>query len=161
MKRILTACLSLGAALTLAATAEAQDTSQAGAAPMPQDSAPTTQMQGDTLGGDSTKWGYPVDTSAPQNPPGYRGMERPVTDSVADTSSTSRGAAYNGTGRDSTRIHSSSTDSSGTDTTRSGKSTTSAAPDTTLPGDPNPRQPESPERRIHTDSMTADSSSSN
>jgi len=33
MKRILTACLSLGAALAFAATAEAQDTTQAGAAP--------------------------------------------------------------------------------------------------------------------------------
>jgi hypothetical protein len=55
MKRILTACLSLGAALALTATAEAQDTTQTGAAPMPQDSAPTGQMQGDTLGGDSTR----------------------------------------------------------------------------------------------------------
>jgi len=151
MKRILTACLSLGAALALAATAEAQDTSQAGAAPMPQDSAPTTQAQGDTLGGDSTKWGYPVDTSAPQNPPGYRGMERPVTDTTADTA---------GTGSDSTRFDSTNTDSGSTDTTGTGKSTTSAAPDTTLPGDPNPRQPETPEQRIHSDSMGADSSSS-
>lgn len=29
--------------------------------------------------GDSTKWGYPIDSTADaQNPPGYRGMERPA-----------------------------------------------------------------------------------
>jgi hypothetical protein len=154
MKRIMTACLSLGAALALAATAEAQDTTQTGAAPMPQDSAPTTQSQGDTLGGDSTKWGYPVDTSAQQNPPGYRGMERPVTDSTADSAGTGRARS------DSTRSDSTGADSGSTGTTSTGKSTTNAAPDTTLPGDQNPRQPESPERRIHSDSMGADSSSS-
>ena len=78
MKRIVTACLSLGAALAFAATAEAQDTTQSGAAPMPQDSAPTTQMLGDTLGGDSTRSGYPADTTAQQ---GYRGTE---TDSLQE-----------------------------------------------------------------------------
>jgi len=159
MKRILTACLSLGAALALAATAEAQDTSQAGAAPMP-DSAPTTQAQGDTLGGDSTKWGYPGDTAAPQNPPGYRGMERPVGDSAADSVSAGGAAEYNGTASDSARTDSSTNDTSAADTSSTGKSTTSAAPDTTLPGDENPRQPETPERRIHSDSAGADSASS-
>jgi hypothetical protein len=146
MKRILTACLSLGAALTLAATAEAQDTSQAGAAPMPQDSAPTTQSQGDTLGGDSTRSGYPSDTSAQQSSSGYQGMQ---SDSLAD----------------STRIRPDS------DTTAAGTGTGAApsgnngsagvAPDTTLPGDQSPRQPEGPEERIHSDSASADSSSSN
>ena len=57
MKRILTACLSLGAALAFAATAEAQDTTQTGAAPMPEDSAPTGPAQGDTLGGAQTQAG--------------------------------------------------------------------------------------------------------
>jgi hypothetical protein len=138
MHRILTACLSLGAALALTATAEAQDTTQTGAAPMPQDSAPTTQMQGDTLGGDSTRSGYPVDTAQQ----GYQGME---TDSLGDTtrfrSDTSAGATaapYTGTSDSSAGI----------------------APDTTLPGDQSPRQPEGPEERIHPDSATADSSSS-
>jgi hypothetical protein len=146
MKRILTACLSLGAALTLAATAEAQDTSQAGAAPMPQDSAPTTQMQGDTLGGDSARSGYPSDTSAQSRSSGYQGMQ---ADSLAD----------------STRIRpDSDTTAAGTGTSAapSGKNgSTGVAPDTTLPGDQSPRQPEGPEERIHSDSGSADSSSSN
>lgn len=148
MKRILAACLSLGAVLALATTAEAQDTTQTGAAPMPQDSAPTTQSQGDTLGGDSTRWGYPVDTSA-QSAPGYRGM---------DTSSDTLG--------DSTRIRpdtgasdTGSTSSSGTSAAPSSGST-GVAPDTTLPGDQSPRQPEGQEERIHSDSAGADSSSS-
>jgi hypothetical protein len=138
MKRILTACLSLGAALAFAATAEAQDTTQAGAAPMPQDSAPTGQAQGDTLGGDSTKWGYPVDTSAQQNPPGYRGMETPSTDSLRDSTDTSDTGAAPAPGSTSGGV----------------------APDTTLPGDQSPRQPEGQEERIHSDSAEADSSAS-
>ncbi len=75
MKRILTACLSLGAALAFAATAEAQDTTQTGAAPMPEDSAPTGQAQGDTLGGDSTRSGFTVDSTAQQNAPGLPGHD--------------------------------------------------------------------------------------
>src|SRR4051812_32392032 len=86
MKPILTACLSLGVALTFAATAEAQDTTQTGAAPLPADSAPTTQAQGDTLGGDSTRSGYTVDSTAQQRAPGNQGT---TADSL----------------RDSTRIH--------------------------------------------------------
>ena len=136
MKRILTACLSLGAALALAATAEAQDTTQAGAAPMPQDSAPTTQSQGDTLGGDSTRFGYPTDSASQQNTPGYRGMN---ADSVSD--STSPGASTGATAAP-------------------GSTPTGVAPDTTLPGDQSPRQPETQEERIHSDSASADSSSS-
>jgi hypothetical protein len=131
MKRILTACLSLGAALAFAATAEAQDTTQAGAAPMPADTAPTTQMQGDTLGGDSTRSGYPVDTTTP----GYRGMG---TDSVSDSTSpgASTGAAP-----------------------APGSTSTEVPSDTTLPGDQYPRQPAGQEERIHSDSAGADSSS--
>jgi len=87
MKRILTACLSLGAALALAATAEAQDTTQTGAAPMPQDSAPTGQMQGDTLGGDSTRFGYPTDSTSQQ-----KGSDS-VSDSTSPGSSTGTTAA--------------------------------------------------------------------
>ncbi|HKU62983.1 MAG TPA: hypothetical protein VJQ44_17410 [Gemmatimonadales bacterium] len=132
MKRILTACLSLGAALALTATAEAQDTTQTGAAPMPEDSAPTSQMGGDTLGGDSTRFGYPVDSTTQQNQPGYRG------DSVSNGASP--GASSGVAAPDST--------------------STGVAPDTTLPGDQSPRQPESPEERIHSDSAGADSSSS-
>jgi hypothetical protein len=146
MKRILTACLSLGAALTLAATAEAQDTTQTGAAPMPQDSAPTTQSQGDTLGGDSTRSGYPVDTTAQQGAPGYQGMS---ADSLGDSTRI----------RSDTNAGSTGT-SSGTSAAPSGSSSTGVAPDTTLPGDQSPRQPEGPEERIHSDSATADSSSS-
>jgi hypothetical protein len=143
MKRILTACLSLGAALALATTAEAQDTTQTGAAPMPQDSAPTTQMQGDTLGGDSTRSGYPADTSAQQ---GYRGMS---SDSLQDSSRIRPDSDTT-----STRTNSSGAAPSGS------SSSTGVAPDTTLPGDQNPRQPEGPEERIHSDSASADSSSS-
>jgi hypothetical protein len=144
MKRILTACLSLGAALALATTAEAQDTTQTGAAPMPQDSAPTTQMQGDTLGGDSTRSGYPADTSAQQ---GYRGMS---SDSLQDTSRI----------RPDSDTTSSGTNSSGAASSSGSSSSNGVAPDTTLPGDQSPRQPEGPEERIHSDSASADSSSS-
>jgi hypothetical protein len=145
MQRILTACLSLGAAIALATTAEAQDTTQTGAAPMPQDSAPTTQMQGDTLGGDSTRSGYPADTSAQQ---GYRGMS---SDSLQDSTRIRPDSDTSSTG----------TNSSGASAPSSGSSSSNGvAPDTTLPGDQSPRQPEGPEERIHSDSATADSSSS-
>jgi hypothetical protein len=132
MKRILTACLSLGAALAFAATAEAQDTTQTGAAPMPQDSAPTGQMQGDTLGGDSTRSGYSTDSTSQQN----RGTG---SDSLSD--STSPGASTGATAAP-------------------GSTSTGVAPDTTLPGEQSPRQPEGAEERIHSDSAGADSSSS-
>jgi hypothetical protein len=42
----------------------------------------------------------------------------------------------------------------------SGSSSTGVAPDTTLPGEQSPRQPEGQEERIHSDSASADSSSS-
>ena len=138
MKRILTACLSLGAALAFAATAEAQDTTQTGAAPMPEDSAPTGQAQGDTLGGDSTRSGFTVDSTAQQNAPGYQSTSDSVSDSTYPRASNSSGAAPEPTGGSSTGV----------------------APDTTLPGDQNPRQPEGEEERIHSDSAGADSSSS-
>jgi hypothetical protein len=138
MKRILTACLSLGAALAFAATAEAQDTTQAGAAPMPEDSAPTGQAQGDTLGGDSTRSGFTVDSTAQRNAPGYQGTSDSVSDSTSPGASNNSGAAPEPTGSPSTGV----------------------APDTTLPGDHNPRQPEGEEERIHSDSAGADSSSS-
>ena len=148
MKRILTACLSLGAALALAMTAEAQDTTQTGAAPMPQDSAPTTQSQGDTLGGDSTRSGYPTDTSA-QGQPGYQGMER---DSLGDSLRIRPDTGASDTG---------STGTGGAPSSGSSRSSsTGVAPDTTLPGDQSPRQPEGAEERIHSDSASADSSSS-
>jgi hypothetical protein len=138
MKRILTACLGLGAALAFAATAEAQDTTQTGAAPMPEDSAPTGQAQGDTLGGDSTRSGFGVDSTAQQNAPGYRGTTDSVSDSTYPGASNSSGAAPAPTGSSSTGV----------------------APDTTLPGDQHPRQPEGEEERIHSDSTGADSTSS-
>lgn len=138
MKRIMTACLSLGAALAFAAAAEAQDTTQTGAAPMPEDSAPTGQAQGDTLGGDSTRSGFGVDSTAQHNAPGYRGTTDSVSDSTYPGASNSSGAAPAPTGSSSTGV----------------------APDTTLPGDQNPRQPEGEEERIHSDSAGADSSSS-
>ena len=150
MKRILTACLSLGAVLALATTAEAQDTTQTGAAPMPQDSAPTTQSQGDTLGGDSTRSGYPVDTSA-QSAPGYRGMDA-SSDTLGDSTRIRPDTSASDTG-------STGTSSNGTSAAPSSGST-GVAPDTTLPGDQSPRQPEGPEERIHSDSAGADSSSS-
>ena len=138
MQRILTACLSLGAALAFAATAEAQDTTQAGAAPMPEDSSPTGQAQGDTLGGDSTRSGYTVDSTAQQNAPGYQGT---TTDSVSD--STYPGAS-NGSGA----------------APAPGSTSTEVPSDSTLPGDQYPRQPAGQEERIHSDSTGADSSSS-
>jgi hypothetical protein len=151
MKPILTACLSLGVALTFAATAEAQDTTQTGAAPLPADSAPTTQAQGDTLGGDSTRSGYTVDSTAQQRAPGNQGT---TADSL----------------RDSTRIHpdsqagASSTGASNSSGAASAPGSTGSsagvAPDTTLPGDQSPRRPEGQEERIHPDSTGADSSSS-
>jgi hypothetical protein len=50
--------------------------------------------------------------------------------------------------------------SSGAAPAPTGSSSTGVAPDTTLPGDQNPRQPEGEEERIHSDSAGADSSSS-
>jgi len=130
-KRLLTACLTLGAATALATKAQAQDTSQTGAAPMPQDTAPTTPAAGDTLGGDSTKWGYPVDTSKAQNPPGYRGMETP-----AGVDSAERAAGDSGVSADS------------------------SVPDTTAAGQEQPYEPNSPEKRMHPDSIARSDTSS-
>ncbi|MGI9041178.1 MAG: hypothetical protein ACR2HK_08775 [Gemmatimonadales bacterium] len=73
--------VGLAALSASAATAEAQE----------------TQRQGEQ---DSTKWGYSTDsTPEVQNPPGYRGMERPsnvFTDSAGQDS-----AAADSSGRDS------------------------------------------------------------
>ncbi|HEX5385099.1 MAG TPA: hypothetical protein VFW66_00180 [Gemmatimonadales bacterium] len=54
-----------------------QDSSQmpADTSRMAQDSSRTSSAQDSTPG---KKWGYPVDTTGQQNPPGYRGMERPA-----------------------------------------------------------------------------------
>ena len=77
MKRILTACLGLGAALAFAATAEAQDTTQTGAAPMPAGQRP----DGPDAGRYPGRRQHPVagirrDSTAQQNAPGYRGSDR-------------------------------------------------------------------------------------
>lgn len=75
-----------------------QRTSSQAAAGGKQDTA-AAQSRG--AGTDSTKWGYPTDrTPEVQNPPGYRGMERPIgtfpadsapqRDSTASASATSR-----------------------------------------------------------------------
>lgn len=129
-RRLLTACLTLGAATALAATAQAQDTTQTGAAPMPQDTAPTTRAGGDTLGGDSTKWGYPVDTSKAQNPPGYRGMETPAGVDSAERTAKDSGAVSD------------------------------SSPDTTAVGRQQPSEPNKPETRIHGDTAAKSDSAS-
>ena len=144
-KRLLTACLTLGAATALATTAQAQDTSQAGAAPMPRDTAPTARAGGDTLGGDSTKWGYPVDTSKPQNPPGYRGMETPTGVDSAER-----------TAKDSGAVSDSTSDRSRTAT---GTATSpDSSRDTPGVGQEQPYEPNKPESRIRGDTA-ADSDS--
>jgi hypothetical protein len=71
--------LALVAALAFATagSAFAQDTTEAGGAPMD-----TTQPAAgalDTAGVDSSAISDTTDTSAVQNPPGYRGMERDTT----------------------------------------------------------------------------------
>jgi hypothetical protein len=44
----------------------------------------TSEAAGDSMGTDSTKWGYPVNRNPDaQNPPGYRGMERPASQDSA------------------------------------------------------------------------------
>ena len=94
------AALGLLALLATAPVAAAQSTSVTR-----QDSS-VTQSTADSLStadstrSDSTKWGYPVDSSSKnQNPAGYRGMERPTnllpdsgmkTDSSAPADATSR-----------------------------------------------------------------------
>ena len=56
----------------------------------------TSEAAGDSSGTDSTKWGYQVDRNPDvQNPPGYRGMERPASldsASAADTAATDTAA---------------------------------------------------------------------
>lgn len=75
-------------------TAATQDTAATEQAPMDtaatgqtqRDTTTTGQTQGDTAGQDTTQWGYPTDTNPDvQNPPGYRGMERPAGLDTADT----------------------------------------------------------------------------
>lgn len=83
----LVTALAIGAPGSVAAqdTTAQQDTMQSAA-------------RSDTTGTDSTRWGYDVERNAgAQNPPGYRGMERPAgiidsagPDSVAQADATSR-----------------------------------------------------------------------
>jgi hypothetical protein len=60
----------------------------------------TPQAGPDTTGADSTRWGYDVDRKPEvQNPPGYRGMERPVNVLPPDSAKSDSGAAANATSR--------------------------------------------------------------
>ncbi len=103
------------AALTAAGTAWAQETQ-------------TSDTAADTTVQDSSEWGRDTNREPEaENPPGYRGMERPVgSDSLADT----------------------------TDTTGSSADTTGAAksPDDTIrAGETEPKTPESPDPRMPAD----------
>jgi hypothetical protein len=78
--------------------AEAQETRQDTSAAR-QDTS-TRTAAADTAQADSTQWGRPTDQEAEvQNPPGYRGMERPVNVFPPDTADTS--SAGNATSRTS------------------------------------------------------------
>lgn len=77
---ILTLAVAAAAALALPAVARAQDTAQQAQDTSMQAQDTTRQAQGDT-----SQWGYPTDTSGVQNPPGYRGMERPTNVFPPDT----------------------------------------------------------------------------
>ena len=94
--------------------AATQDTAATGQAPMDtaatgqtqRDTTTTGQTQRDTAGQDTTQWGYPTDTNPDvQNPPGYRGMERPTNvfppDSARDTTGQRVEGAATGTYGDS------------------------------------------------------------
>ena len=67
----------------------------------------TSEAAGDSSGTDSTKWGYQVDRNPDaQNPPGYRGMERPAsldsaraTDSVVTDTAATDASAMDTTGQ--------------------------------------------------------------
>jgi hypothetical protein len=143
--RILTACLALGAAAALGTRAEAQDSSstQTGQIrPTVNDTAPTTQAQGDTLGGDSTRTGYSSDSTQPKSPPGYRSMG-------SDTSATDSGTTAREQGATGASGASSASPSPESGTAR----------DTVAPGDSSTYEPARPERRMQGDSTGAADSS--
>jgi hypothetical protein len=114
---------------------------------MPQDTAPTARAGGDTLGGDSTKWGYPVDTSKTQNPPGYRGMETPTGVDSAERAA-----------KDSGAVHDSTSDSSRAASDTAARSDSSR--DTTAVGQEQPYEPNQPEARHHGDTTAQSDSAS-
>lgn len=89
------ACASNGGVDSVSTVAAVRRRAKAGRyVPSPQ----TAQKGADTTKADSTKWGYRTDRQpGVQNPPGYRGMERPVNvfpaDSAAKADSQASGTA--------------------------------------------------------------------
>ena len=93
-RRLFGAAIAAAALLAIPATAGAQETQRTDTAAA-QDTAAMGRAQMDSAGQDTTQWGYETNKDPEvQNPPGYRGMERPVNvfppDSGADSAKAGR-----------------------------------------------------------------------
>lgn len=150
--RLFSLIVATGAALALPAAARAQETQRsADTAAMDTTAArqDTTAAQRDTAGTDTTRWGYESDTTpGVQNPPGYRGMERPTNVFPPDSGKDTTGAAEGQT-RDTTagKQNAAADTSAGT-----GGDTASVenrgGGDTTRVGDTTPKVPTDSIRRL-------------
>ncbi len=87
--------IAAAAVLVLPASLVAQETQRTADTTAQQDTTMTQQAQTDTTGQDTTRWGRETNADPEvQNPPGYRGMERPVNvfppDSARDSATAGR-----------------------------------------------------------------------
>lgn len=160
----LSAALAVGAVAPLAA----QDTSNARTSPDTSAYQGAAGVDTSAQGKPDSMWGYKVDTNAAQNPPGYRGMERP-SNVVPDSGIKQDTEHVKG------RVTGVYSDSSWNDTSGVkqnppgyrgmerpvGQDTSGAAaqennaPDTTQVGDTTPRKPHKASQRMHPGSDTS------
>jgi hypothetical protein len=157
------AALAVGAVAPLAA----QDTSNARTSPDTSAYQGAAGVDTSAQGKPDSMWGYKVDTTAAQNPPGYRGMERPsnvVPDSGIPQDTAHVKGRVTGVYSDSSWNDSTGAEQNppgyrgmerpvGQDT--SGAAAQGNAPDTTKVGDTSTRKPHQASRRMHPGSDTA------
>ncbi|HEX6617428.1 MAG TPA: hypothetical protein VF046_14080 [Gemmatimonadales bacterium] len=147
----LSAALAVGAVAPLAA----QDTSNARTSPDTSAYQGAAGVDTSAQGKPDSMWGYKVDTNAAQNPPGYRGMERPsnvLPDSGIPQDTEHVKGRVTGVYSDS-----SWNDSTGAEQNQdtSGAAAQGNAPDTTKVGDTSTRKPHKASQRMHPGSDTA------
>jgi len=159
----LSAALAVGAVAPLAA----QDTSNARTSPDTSGYQGAAGVDTTAQGKPDSMWGYKVDTTAAENPPGYRGMERPsnvVPDSGVQQDTQHVKGRVTGAYSDSSWNDSTGAEQNppgyrgmerpvGQDT--SGAAAQGNAPDTTKVGDTSTRKPKKASERLHPGSDTA------
>jgi hypothetical protein len=160
---------ALSAALTVGAVAPlaAQDTSNARTSPDTSAYQGAAGVDTSAQGKPDSMWGYKVDTTAAQNPQGYRGMERPsnvvpdsgVTQDTAHVKGRVTGVYSDSSWNDSTGAEQNPPGYRGMERPvgqdTSGAAAQGNAPDTTKVGDTSTRKPHKASQRMHPGSDTA------